>query len=194
MISEKARFARRLLDWYDRHRRDLPWRAAENSHLDPYYVLVSETMLQQTQVATVIPYFHRFIEAFPTIRALADADEQHVLRLWQGLGYYYRARNLHAAAKRIVAQHAGIIPANLQELHALPGVGRYTAGAIASLAFNVRAPILDGNVARVLCRLSAIASDARERRTRERLWKRPEEYLPDENRNWLALLRDFNLA
>src|SRR5688572_31390931 len=173
MLGPPHTFARRLLRWYDRSRRDLPWRlprdAAAGTALDPYHVLVSEAMLQQTQVATVIPYFHRFIGRFPTIQSLANADEQDVLRLWQGLGYYSRARNLHAAAKRVVAEHRGILPRTADELRALPGVGRYTAGAVASIAFDRRAPIVDGNVARVLCRLDRVDRDPREREVLELL-------------------------
>jgi A/G-specific adenine glycosylase len=166
------------LRWYDRHRRDLPWRAARGVHPDPYHVLVSEAMLQQTQVATVVPYFHRFVARLPTLAALASADEQEVLRLWQGLGYYRRARNLQATARRVIEQHGGCLPASVEALLALPGVGRYTAGAVASLAFGVRAPILDGNVIRVLCRIDKIESDPRRPDTRELLWRRAEEILP----------------
>src|SRR5579862_5324793 len=141
MPGSTSSFLRRLLKWYDRSRRDLPWRIPRGStaNLDPYHVLLSEMMLQQTQVATVIPYFHRFIERFPTIRDLASAHEQEVLRLWQGLGYYSRARNLHSAAKKIVADFGGKIPNTVEQLIELPGVGRYTAGAIASIAFDRRA-------------------------------------------------------
>ncbi len=152
MTGDPADVRRRLLAWYDRGRRDLPWRVPPGSAgrpLDPYHVLVSEAMLQQTQVATVIPYFRRFLDRFPTAAALAAADEQAVLRAWQGLGYYSRARNLQAAARRIVAEHGGRVPDTVEGLLSLPGVGRYTAGAVASIAFGRRAPILDGNVARV---------------------------------------------
>src|SRR5262245_22302860 len=130
----------RLLRWYERNRRELPWREPVGSGRlpDAYHVLVSEAMLQQTQVAAVVPYFHRFLERFPTSSALADGDEQDVLRLWQGLGYYSRARNLHGAAKLIVSDYGGEIPADVKELLRLPGVGRYTAGAIASTAFDCR--------------------------------------------------------
>jgi A/G-specific adenine glycosylase len=163
-----------LLRWYARHRRDLPWRTAR---LDPYAILVSEFMLQQTQVATVIPYFHRFMERFPTVADLAAASEQHVLRLWQGLGYYSRARNLHAASRRIVSELSGRIPSDVKTLMSLPGVGRYTAGAVASIAFDRRAPILDGNVARVLCRLEKIETDPRDPQTVRRLWQLAEDLL-----------------
>ena len=190
MIGTNATFSRRLLRWYDAHRRDLPWRLKSGSGetLDPYLVLVSEAMLQQTQVATVIPYFQRFIGRFPTIQSLAEADEQDVLRMWQGLGYYSRARNLHAAARRIVIEHRGVLPRTADELRALPGVGRYTAGAVASIAFDCRAPIVDGNVARVICRLDRIARDPREREVLELLWRRAEQILPN------VRCGDFNSA
>ena len=145
---------------------------------NPYHVLVSEAMLQQTQVATVISYFNRFIQRFPTLADLAAADEQDVLRLWQGLGYYSRARNLRAAARTVASEYGGELPRERDELLKLPGVGRYTAGAVASIAFDRRAPILDGNVARVLCRIDRIETDSRERQTRQLLWRRAEEVLP----------------
>jgi A/G-specific adenine glycosylase len=190
MRLTNSSFTRRLLRWYDAHRRDLPWRLKRGSGetLNPYYVLVSEAMLQQTQVATVIPYFTRFLEHFPTLQSLAEADEQAVLRLWQGLGYYSRARNLHAAAKRVVAEHRGVLPRTPDELRMLPGVGRYTAGAVASIAFDCRAPIVDGNVARVICRLDKIERDPRDRDTLEHIWRRAEEILPTKR------CGDFNSA
>lgn len=180
MLPPSKDFSRRLLKWYDRFRRDLPWRCGveQPGPLDPYHVLVSETMLQQTQVATVIPYYHRFLNRFPTIANLAAADEQDVLRLWQGLGYYLRARNLQAAARKVVSDYGGALPADRDELLKLPGIGRYTAGAIASIAFDLRAPILDGNVTRVLCRLDNIAADPRGKQTDALLWRRAEELLP----------------
>jgi A/G-specific adenine glycosylase len=178
-------FQRALLRWYDRHRRDLPWRATPPN---PYHVLLSETMLQQTQVATVVPYFLRFIQRYPTLADLAAAEQQDVLRLWQGLGYYSRARNLHACAARVVAEHAGQVPRDVEQLLDLPGVGRYTAGAIASIAYEARAPILDGNVTRVLCRLDRIESDPRDRQTQLSLWRRAEEILPARR------VGDFNSA
>ena len=191
MTGTTKTFQSRLLRWYDAHHRKLPWRAVgDGSHrtLDPYHVLVSETMLQQTQVATVIPYYQRFLEKFPTFQSLADADTQDVLRLWQGLGYYSRARNLQAAAREVVSRFGGKVPTNLDDLLTLPGVGRYTAGAIASIAHNLRVPILDGNVARVLCRLDAIESDPRDKSTNQHLWFRAEEILPH------SRLGDFNSA
>jgi A/G-specific adenine glycosylase len=181
-------FAPALLAWYRRQRRDLPWRCPMGQTPDPYRVLLSEFMLQQTQVATVVPYFQAFLRQYPSMAALAAAEEQEVLRLWQGLGYYARARNLHAAAKLIVGKYSGQIPGSAAELLTLPGVGRYTAGAIASIAFGRREPILDGNVARVLCRLDNIAADPRERTTQAHLWRRAEEILPRSN------VGDFNSA
>src|SRR5689334_6480136 len=143
MLGQKSGFVRRLLKWYGANQRDLPWRRAAGSQspLDPYHVLVSEAMLQQTQVATVIPYYRRFIARFPTVADLAAADEQEVLRLWQGLGYYSRARNLRAAAQAIVRDFGGTVPDSHEQLLKLPGVGRYTAGAVASIAFERRSPI-----------------------------------------------------
>jgi len=182
-----AALAGPLLKWYDRSKRDLPWRVAAG-HPDPYHVLVSEAMLQQTQVATVVPYFHRFLAALPTVVDLAAADEQVVLRLWQGLGYYSRARNLRKAAITVVEQHNGRMPSDVETLLTLPGVGRYTAGAIASLAYDTRAPILDGNVIRVLCRLDAIEQDPRTPTMQKRLWVRAEEILPQKRAG------DFNSA
>jgi A/G-specific adenine glycosylase len=181
-------FARALLRWYDQSRRELPWRPPLGQLPDPYVVLVSELMLQQTQVATVIPYFQRFMARFPTSAILADASEQEVLRLWQGLGYYSRARNLQSAARMIQSEFAGKIPSSLDQLQTLPGIGRYTAGAIASIGFNRRAPIVDGNVARVLCRLERIQADPKAPKTVARIWKRAEEILPA-NRSG-----DFNSA
>ena len=179
MRGELADFSRRLLRWYRIHRRELPWRAPKTATprecVDPYLVFISEAMLQQTQVATVVPFFKRFIERFPSFESLAAADEQEVLRCWQGLGYYSRARNLQKAAM-IVAEQG--LPRDVEGLLRLPGVGRYTAGAVASIAFGCRAPILDGNVVRVLCRLDAIVDDPREPAVRDRLWTRAAEVLP----------------
>jgi A/G-specific adenine glycosylase len=179
---------RRLLAWYDKNHRDLPWRAKKGQAANPYHVFVSEAMLQQTQVATVIDYFNRFIKQFPTVQHLAAANEQSVLSLWQGLGYYRRARNLHAAAKQIVNQHDGLVPDSVDSLLDLPGVGKYTAGAIASIAHGVAAPILDGNVARVLARWFAIEKPIDEKTVRDQLWHLAEKLVP-QNRPG-----DFNQA
>ncbi|GIW77480.1 MAG: A/G-specific adenine glycosylase [Phycisphaerae bacterium] len=165
-------FRRRLLGWYDLHRREMPWRTHDGQTPDPYHVWVSEVMLQQTQVATVIPYFRRFIDAFPTLESLARADESSVLRLWQGLGYYSRGLNLLKAARMIVLEFDGQIPHRVDQLITLPGIGRYTAGAIASIAYNAPAPVVDGNVVRVLARFDAIPDDPRNPRIMEQLWQR----------------------
>jgi len=143
----------RLLSWFAHHKRDLPWRREPR---DPYRVWLAEVMLQQTQVATVIPYYERWLARFPTLEALAAAPLDEVLKLWEGLGYYARARHLHAAARAIVNKYGGRIPQTLPALLALPGIGRYTAGAVASLAFNADAPVLDGNVKRVLSRVCGL--------------------------------------
>lgn len=135
--------------WYESEARDLPWRRTR----DPYAIWVSEAMLQQTQVATVIPYFERWMRRFPTVSALADADEADVLVCWEGLGYYRRARLLHAAAREVASRYAGVVPRELEAFRALPGVGEYTAAAVASIAFDQDEPVLDGNVQRVLARL-----------------------------------------
>lgn len=177
MDFDPLEFSNKLIDWYRDVRRDLPWRVAQGRP-DPYHVLVSETMLQQTQVNTVIGYFGRFIRQFPTLQALAQADEQQVLRAWQGLGYYRRARNLHAAAQTIVQKYGGEVPKDVATLLKLPGIGRYTAGAVASLAFGVPAPIVDGNILRVLCRIDAIRSDPRSTQVQKRLWTRAAQLLP----------------
>src|SRR5262245_11435194 len=141
-------FRRRLLAWYTRHARTLPWRGARS----PYAVLVSEIMLQQTQVARVIEYYPRFLARYPTIEDLAAASDDAVRESWEGLGYYARARNLHATARRVVADHGGVLPWDPEALSQLPGIGRYTAGAVASLAFGARVPAVDTNAERVLTR------------------------------------------
>jgi A/G-specific adenine glycosylase len=146
---------RRLLDWYRQNRRDLPWRRSR----DPYAIWISETMLQQTQVKTVLPYYSRFMTAFPTVQLLARAPLQRVLRLWSGLGYYRRAENLHKAARQIVRQYDGIVPREYTQLRALPGVGDYTAGALLSIAFGKKYPAVDGNVRRVVGRLVVTKSN-----------------------------------
>jgi A/G-specific adenine glycosylase len=166
--------ARRLLDWFVRHRRDLPWRRDR----DPYRIWVSEIMLQQTQVATVVPYFKRFLTAFPTLSDLARAEEQEVLRLWEGLGYYRRARALHQAARLIVEQSTGRFPDTPEELARLPGLGRYTVNAVLSQAFDRRLPILEANSQRVLSRLFGRQADPREGSARRWLWEAAELLLP----------------
>jgi A/G-specific adenine glycosylase len=166
ITGDPAVFAAALLDWFARAAADLPWRAAR----DAYRIWLSEIMLQQTQVATVIPYYARFLDAFPTVEALAAAPLDDVLKRWEGLGYYSRARNLHRAAQRIVSAHGGRLPSDPRALEALPGIGRYTANAIASIAYGAHVPVLDGNVIRVLARLCDIAEDVSAPATRRRLW------------------------
>jgi A/G-specific adenine glycosylase len=170
----RGAFAQRLLTWANTSLRDLPWRRSR----DPYRIWISEIMLQQTQVATVIPYFERFVERFPGVAELAAAPLADVLKAWEGLGYYARARNLHRAARQILEEHGGRLPANERELRALPGIGRYTAGAILSLAFGQDAPVLDGNVRRVLCRVFAIEDDPAQAVTQNRLWQLARQLIP----------------
>jgi len=169
-------FAQRLIDWQRRHgRHDLPW---QRTH-DPYPVWLSEIMLQQTQVATVIPYFERFLARFPTLAALAAAPPEEVMALWSGLGYYARARNLHRCAQVIRDQHEGTFPRTPEALVRLPGIGRSTANAIAVACFGARAPILDGNVKRLLCRCFGIAGSGAA--LESRLWQDGERLLPQRN-------------
>lgn len=181
-------FANRLLAWFDEHgRRDLPWQLEKT----PYRVWVSEVMLQQTQVTTVIPYFERFVRRFPDVRSLAAAELDEVLHLWTGLGYYARGRNLHAAARRIVAGDVAF-PETLKALTALPGVGRSTAGAILSLAFNKPVPILDANVKRVLCRFHGVTSPPGEQSTETALWAFAEGHTPaDRPGDYTQAIMDF---
>ncbi len=156
-----------LLGWYRSHRRDLPWRRSR----DPYAIWVSEIMLQQTRVETVIPYYQRFLERFPDIDTLADADREEVYQLWSGLGYYSRARNLHTTAQIISRDKGGRLPEKIDALRSLPGIGRYTAGAVSSIAFDLPEPVVDGNVARVLARLFGIREVVTHKAVVERLWR-----------------------
>ncbi|MEM9586548.1 MAG: A/G-specific adenine glycosylase [Planctomycetota bacterium] len=170
----RSRLRRRLLDWYEEHARTMPWR----SDPTPYHVWVSEIMCQQTQVATVIPYFQRFVAAYPDVATLAAADEQQLMRLWEGLGYYRRARSLHAAAKQIVDRHDGVFPDNFDDVLALPGIGRYTAGAILSISGDARLPILEGNTQRVFSRWLNLQSPPTEKLANALLWQFAETMLP----------------
>lgn len=163
--------AEKLLDWYARCARDLPWRRTE----DPYAIWVSEVMLQQTQVKTVVSYWERWMRCFPDVRSLAAAPESLVLKLWEGLGYYRRARNLHAAARQLVAENAGEFPSEHSAVLELKGVGRYTAGAICSIAFDQPVPIVDGNIARVLARWEMMRGDGAREPVLGRLWRRAED-------------------
>jgi len=173
-LASDRRFAKNLLAWYLKSGRNLPWRHTS----DPYKIWVSEIMLQQTQVATVIPYYHRFLSAFPTVQRLAAASEKTVLARWEGLGYYARARHLHQAAQVVVAKFSGQVPSSFDALLTLPGIGRSTAGAILTLAFGQRYPILDGNVRRVLCRYLAIRRDPRDAAVEAQLWQAAARLLP----------------
>lgn len=175
---------RALLVWFDCHKRNLPWR----NDRDPYRIWVSEVMLQQTQVASVIPYFERFLNAFPTLRDLADADEQQVLRLWEGLGYYRRARDLHRAARLLAVETGGDLPNDVDVWDALPGVGRYILGAVLSQAFDRRLPIVEANSKRVLCRLFGQTGDPSSREVNNWLWQVAEALLPAKR------VGDFNQA
>jgi A/G-specific adenine glycosylase len=175
--AQRQSLRRRLLTWYRNHARDLPWRRSR----DPYRVWISEVMLQQTQVATVRDYFERFVESLPDVHCLAAASEQQVLRLWEGLGYYRRARQLHAAARQIVSEYGGQFPQDEKELQNLPGIGRYTAGAIASIAFDRRAAILEANTSRLLARLIGYADDPQRADGQRVLWQVAEEVLPQKN-------------
>lgn len=171
-----AEFTRSVLRWYKKHgRHDLPWQKDINA----YRVWVSEIMLQQTQVNTVIPYYERFMQTFPTVRDLAQADIDEVLHLWTGLGYYARARNLHKSARIIHTDHNNRFPDDLESIVALPGIGRSTAGAILSLALNQVAPILDGNVKRVLARYHRVEGWPGNKKTEQKLWQLAESVTPD---------------
>ncbi|MCH8157887.1 MAG: A/G-specific adenine glycosylase [Nitrospinae bacterium] len=164
---------KKLLAWYDKTKRDLPWRKTS----DPYRIWVSEIMLQQTQVKTVLPYYGRWMKAFPTVEKLASASERKVLKLWEGLGYYSRARNLKKAAGIVAREMNGRVPNTVEGLLSLPGIGKYTAGAIASIAFGLRAPVLDGNVKRVLSRLFRLNTNGSA--SEKRLWQAAEDLLPE---------------
>ena len=169
------KFSRRLVEWQKQHgRHDLPW---QNTR-DPYRIWLSEIMLQQTQVGTVIPYYFRFLERFPDIASLADADEDAILQYWSGLGYYSRARNLHRAAQTIVEQHQGVFPRDFEQIVALPGIGRSTAAAISAFAFGMRCAILDGNVKRVLARYLGVEGYPGDKKVEHALWLRAETLLP----------------
>ncbi len=175
--QKSSEIVRRLLNWYEHHQRDLPWRQTD----DPYRIWVAEVMLQQTQVDTVIPYYHRFLERFPGVQTLAEAPLDEVLKVWEGMGYYARARNLHAAAKAVVEQFSGHIPDTWDELLSLPGIGRYTAGAILSIAFGKPVPAVDGNARRVLSRLFAVEAPINQSRMQRWLWELAEGLVPVES-------------
>lgn len=174
-MAKSADTPRQLLDWFAQHQRRLPWRGQPT----PYAVLVSELMLQQTRVDTVIDYFNRWMARFPTIADLAAASQGDVLAMWTGLGYYNRARNLHAAAQAVMAQHGGEMPSDDPPLRALPGLGPYTVGAVRSIAFGQPAALVDGNVARVLSRWTAFDGDPSQPKDRAHIWKIAEDWLQE---------------
>jgi len=178
MPIDQFLFQQQVLSWFSQHgRKHLPWQ----QDINPYKVWVSEIMLQQTQVNTVIPYFERFMQFFPSVQALADAPLDTVLHLWTGLGYYARARNLHKTAQIIVQNHEGLFPDNLAQMQALPGIGRSTAGAILAICHGRATPILDGNVKRLLCRVGCIEGWPGETQTLQRLWQLAERLMPNTN-------------
>ena len=175
-----------LLGWYRENARDLPWRRTT----DPYQIWVSEIMLQQTRVAAVLGYYARFLETFPTVEALAAAPEERLMKLWEGLGYYSRARNLQRAARQIMEEHGGIFPSTYEEIRALSGVGDYTAGAISSIAFGIPVPAVDGNVLRVMTRLTDCHDDISDPKTKRAVRAALAEVMPEEP----ADIRIFNQA
>lgn len=175
--SSNQNFAHTVLNWYASHGRfDLPWQ----QNISPYRVWLSEIMLQQTQVSTVIPYFERFMQRFNCVEKLAKAQQDEVLELWTGLGYYARARNLHKCAQIVSEEYAGKFPNSVEELNQLPGIGRSTAGAIAAISMNIRAPILDGNVKRVLTRYCAVEGHPSQKKVENKLWNLAEQLLPNQ--------------
>jgi len=180
----KQYFSIELLEWYRKQKRDLPWRRSR----DPYHIWVSEVMLQQTRVETVKPYFERFVTLFPTVEALAEAPEEVVLKAWEGLGYYSRARNLQAAAREVAEKYGGKVPDNKEQFSSLKGVGPYTAGAVLSIAFNQREPAVDGNVMRVLSRYFCIEEDVAKGGTRALMERLQYELIPEGEAS------DFNQA
>ena len=184
MKSEIPTLRKKILSWYSKNKRSLPWRQNKN----PYRIWISEIMLQQTQVVTVIPYYKRWMKSFPTISSLAKAPLDKVLKHWEGLGYYSRARNIHKTAKEIVSNHKGKFPKEFDEILKLPGIGRYSAGAITSIAFDAPNPVLDGNVIRVITRLFAVKENVSDQKVINKLWKKSEELLSPRNPG------DFNQA
>lgn len=164
-MNDKGAFVERILAWFTEKKRDLPWRDTTN----PYFIWVSEVMLQQTQVDTVIPFYHRFLSRFPTVESLAEASLQEVLKAWENMGYYARARHLHTAAREIASSMNGRVPSTYEELIGLPGIGSYTASAILSFAFGERRPAVDGNMRRVVCRLFSIQDSVDRPRTKKRI-------------------------
>lgn len=172
--EDKKFIQEKLVSWFKKSQRDLPWRKT----YDPYQVWISEIMLQQTQVATALPYFKRWLTELPTVKSVAEAKEDKVLKLWEGLGYYSRARNLQKAARAVMEEHQGSIPKSHEEILKLPGIGKYTAGAITSIAFNQEKPIVDGNVIRVLARLFNFSENTKLPNNLKKFWLRAEDLIP----------------
>jgi A/G-specific adenine glycosylase len=183
-MTKQEAFRRALFKWYRRHGRELPWRRT----CDPYAILVSEFMLQQTQVATVVPYYKAWLRRFPNFRALADASESDVLHAWQGLGYYARARNLHALARTVVDGHHGRLPMSIEQLRTLPGIGKYTAHAVATFAFDQSVPIIEANTARVLARVFDLRTPIDSATGQSTLWNSAATLIPKKSS------ADFNSA
>ncbi|MBF0349814.1 MAG: A/G-specific adenine glycosylase [SAR324 cluster bacterium] len=177
-------FQKNLLKWFETEQRLLPWRIK----YDPYEIWISEMMLQQTQVQTVLPYFKRWMASLPSVESVALAGEDQILKLWEGLGYYSRARNIHKSAKKILENFGGIFPSDYHHLMQLPGIGRYTAGAIASIAFNQQVPVVDGNVTRVICRIMNITEESSQAAIQHLLWETAQSWIPEHN------ARHFNQA
>ena len=177
MAFPKARFRRALTNWFRCHGRDLPWRRTP----DPYAILVSEFMLQQTQVSTVVPYYNEWLRRFPDFASLARASENDVLHAWQGLGYYARARNLHATAKAVLDRHRGCFPRSIEQMQQLPGIGKYTAHAVAAFAFNQSVPIVEANTSRVLARLFNFRESIESPAGQETLWEYAANLFPKSN-------------
>jgi A/G-specific adenine glycosylase len=183
-IFHSSEIQKHLLNWYDQYKRDLPWRRTH----DPYAIFVSEMMLQQTQIKTVIPYYQRFLAELPDWRALAGAREEKILKLWEGLGYYRRAKNLQAAAKKVIAEFGGHLPQTRNEILKIPGIGPYSAGAVLSIAFQKPEPLVDGNVIRVFSRLFVLRGNLKTGKNHEKVWETARSLIPTERPG------DFNQA
>ncbi len=186
--EKKQAIQEKLLHWFEENQRDLPWR----EHYEPYAVWISEIMLQQTQVKTALPYFHRWMKELPTVKDVAESSEDKILKLWEGLGYYSRARNLQKAAKVIMEKHDGVFPEDYDSILALPGIGKYTAAAISSIAFEKDEALVDGNVIRVLARLMGFKENTRLPENEKKVWELAEALLPKgEARNFNQALMEF---
>lgn len=179
-LDERSSFQKKLLDWFEEYQRPLPWR----KKYDPYEVWISEIMLQQTQVSKVLPYYSRWMKKFPTIESVAEASEEDVLKYWEGLGYYTRVKNIHKTAQEVCEVFNGIFPNDFQSILKLRGIGRYTAGAIASIAFNQNYPVVDGNVTRVISRVMNLMDPPNSSNMQKTLWSVAENWIPSEKARW----------